>query len=107
VVGGPDAAAAMAVDREAEGAGALMVPEEDIDDDVLSKLLSASWPTPVVVEDKYGRYPWTPLGGSLGKQRFDAVASCRMTFISAIIRRFYVTLYAVPEGTVTDSSFPP
>jgi len=53
----PDAAAAMAVDREAEGAGAILGPEEDIDDDVLSNLLSASRPTPAVVDDKYGRYP--------------------------------------------------
>jgi len=36
------AAAAMAVDREAEGAGALLGPEEDIDDDFLSHLQSAS-----------------------------------------------------------------
>jgi len=36
----------MAVDREAEGAGALLGPEEDIDDDVLANLLSASWPSP-------------------------------------------------------------
>jgi len=51
-----DAAAAMAVNREAEGARALLGPEEDIDEDVLSNLLSASWPTPEVVNDKYGRY---------------------------------------------------
>ena len=36
----PDASAAMAVDREAEGAGALLGPEEDIDDEVLANLLS-------------------------------------------------------------------
>jgi len=48
----PDASAAMAVDREAEGAGALLGPEEDIDDDVLANLLSASWPTPAVVDDE-------------------------------------------------------
>ena len=35
----------MAVDREADGVGALLGPEEDIDDDVLAGLLSASWPT--------------------------------------------------------------
>ena len=52
-----DAPAAMAVDREAEGVGAFLGPEEDIDDDVLANLLSASWPTPAVVDDKYGRYP--------------------------------------------------
>jgi len=48
----PDASAAMAVDREAEGVGALLGPEEDIDDDVLAGLLSASWPTPAVVDDQ-------------------------------------------------------
>ena len=53
----------MAVDREAEGVGALLGPEEDIDDDVLAGLLSASWPTPAVVDDQYRRFPWTPLGG--------------------------------------------
>ena len=68
----PDAAAAMAVDREAEGAGAILGPEEDIDDDVLSNLLSASCRTPPVVDEKYGRHPWTPLEGSLVEQRFAA-----------------------------------
>jgi len=53
----PDASAAMAVDREAEGAGALLGLEEDIDDDVLANLLSASWPTPAVVDDQCGRFP--------------------------------------------------
>jgi len=53
----PDATVAMAVHREAEGAGAFCGPEEDIHDDVLSNLLSASWPTPAVVDDKYGRFP--------------------------------------------------
>jgi len=77
----PDASAAMAVDREAEGAGALLGPEEDIDDDVLAGLLSASWPTPAVVDDQYGRFPWTPLGGSLVEQRYDAIDSRRMTSI--------------------------
>jgi len=52
-----DASAATAVDREAEGAGALLGPEEDIDDDVLATFLSASWPTSAVVDDQYGRYP--------------------------------------------------
>jgi len=47
-----EASAAVAVDREAEGAGALLSPEENIDDDVLANLLSASWPTPAVVDDQ-------------------------------------------------------
>jgi len=59
----PEAAAAIAVDREAEGAGALVGPKEDIDDDIQSDLLSASGPSPAVFYDKYGRYFWTPLGG--------------------------------------------
>jgi len=60
-----DAPAAMAVDREAEGAGAILGPAKGIDDDVLSTLLSASWPTPVVVDDKNWRFQWTLLGGRL------------------------------------------
>jgi len=101
----PDASAAMAVDREAEGAGALLGPEEDIEDDVLASLLSTSWPTPAVVDDQYGRLPWTPLGGSLVEQRYDAFDSRRMTSIWTTIRGMYDTLYNVPEGTVTDFSF--
>jgi len=73
----PDTTAAMAVDRDAQGTGDLSHLEEDIDNDVLSNLLSASWPTPAVVDDKYGRYSWNPLGGSIVEQRFDAVDSRR------------------------------
>jgi len=80
-------------------------PEEDIDDDVLANLLSASWPTPAVVDDQYGRYPWTPLGGSIVEQRFDAIDSRRMASIWTTIRGMYDILYAVPEGTVTDFPF--
>jgi len=101
----PDASAAMAVDREAESAGALLGPEEDIDDDVLASLLSASWPTPAVVDDQYGRFPWTPVGGSLVEKRYDAVDSRRMTSIWTTIRGMYDSLYAVPEGTVTAFPF--
>jgi len=101
----PDEPAAMAVDREAGGAGALLGHEEDIDDDVLANLPSASWPTPAVVDDKYGRYPWTPLGGSIVEQSFDAVDSRRMTSIWTTIRGMCDTLHAVPEGTVTDFPF--
>jgi len=46
----PDAPAAMAVDLEAKGGGALLGPEKDTDDDVISNLLSASRPTPAVVD---------------------------------------------------------
>jgi len=94
----PDTAAAMEVDRGAEGAGALLGPEEDIDEGVLENLLSASWPTPAVVEDKYGRFPWTPLGGSIVKQRFDAVDSRRMTSIWTTIRGCMVPFPPSPRG---------
>jgi len=77
----PDAAAAMALDREAEGAGALLDPEEDIDEDVLFNLLLTSWPTPAVVDATYGRYPSTPLGGWIVEQSFDVVDSRRMKSI--------------------------
>jgi len=96
----------MAVDREAEGAGAILGPEEDIYDNVLANLLSASWPTAAVVDDQYGRYPWTPLGGSIVEQRFDAIDSRRIMAIWTTIRGMYDTLHAVPEGTVTDFPFP-
>ena len=59
----------------------------------------------MVVEDTYGRYPWTSLGGSIVEQRFAAVDSRRMTSIRTTIRGMYETLYAVPEGTVTDFPF--
>jgi len=101
----PDASAAMAVDREAEGAGALLGPEEDIDDDVLAILLSASWPTPAVVYDQYGLFSWTPLVGSIVEQRYDAIDSRRMTSIWTTIRGMYDSFCAFPEGTVTDFPF--
>jgi len=101
----PKAAAAMAVERAAKGARALLGPEKDIDDDVLSNFLSASWPTPAVVDEQYGSYPWTALGGSIVERRLDAVDSRRMTSMWTTIRRTYDSLYAVREGTVTDSPF--
>jgi len=101
----PAPPAAMAVDREAWGAGAFLGPEEHIDEDVLANILSALWPTPAVVDDKCGRYPWTPLGGSIVEQRFDAVDSRLMTAIWTTIRGTEDTLYAVPEGTVTEFPF--
>jgi len=88
----------MAVDRDAEGAGALSGPEEDIDDDVLANLLSASWPTPAVVDDRYGRYPWTPLGGSIVEQRFDPIDSRRMTAIWTTIRGCMIPFTPSPRG---------
>jgi len=77
----PDSAAATAVDRDAQGAGALLGLEDYIGDDDFSKLLSASWPTPAIVGEMYGRYLSTPLGGVLVEQRFEAVDSLRMVSI--------------------------
>ena len=82
-----------------------MSTEEDSDDNVLANLLSASWPTPAVADDTYGRYPRTPLGSSIVEQRFDAVDSRRMSAIWTPIRGLYDTLYAVLEGTVTEFPF--
>jgi len=45
------------------------------------------------------------LGGSIVERRLEAVDSRRMTSIWTTIRRMYDSLYAVPEGTVTDSPF--
>jgi len=79
----PDAPAAMAVDREAEGAGALLGPEEDINDDVLSNLLSASW----LLNSNSGRPPrsWTRgMGATLGPPwggRFSNGAFTRSTAV--------------------------
>jgi len=95
----PDAPAAMSVDRQAEGAGALLGSEEDIDDNILSNLLSASWLTPPVVDEDYGRYPWTTLGVSLVEQRFDFGDSRQMASICTTIQRMYVPLHADREGT--------
>ena len=95
----------MSVDLEAEGVGAFLGPGEDIDDDVLANLLSASRPTPAVVDDQYRRFPWTPPRGSIVQQRYDAIDSRRVTSVWTTIRGMYGTLYAVPEGTATDFSF--
>jgi len=54
----PDVAAAMAVYRQDQGAGAFLGPEESVDDDVLSSLSSASFPTHAVIDAMTGRYPW-------------------------------------------------
>ena len=94
----------MAADRQAEGPGALLGPEQYIEDNVSSNLLSASasWPTPPVVDQNYGRYRWTPLGGALVEHRSAAVDSRRMVSILTTIRGMYGPVHAVPEGTVTD-----
>jgi len=46
-----------------------------------------------------------PPGGSIVEQRFDAIDSRRMASIWTNILGMYDILYAVPEGTVTDSPF--
>jgi len=102
--GGADATAAMAVDNPPDAPGELLGAEEEIDD-TLANLLSASWPAPVVVDDRCSRYPWEPLGASLVEQRFADVDSRRMVSVWTTIRAMYGTLYAVPEGTATDFPF--
>jgi len=94
----PDATAAMEVHREAKGAGAFLGSYEDIDDDVLSNLLSASWPNPAVVDDKYVRYPWAPLEGSIVGQRFDAVDGRHLSSIWTTIRGMYDSLAPSQRG---------
>ena len=54
---------------------------------------------------QYRRYPWTPLGGSIVEQRYDAIDSRRMKSIWTTIWGMYDTLYAVPDGTVTEFPF--
>jgi len=97
-----DAAAAMPVDSRAEEAGALLVPEEEFDDDVIANLMSPSWLKTAIVYDKYGLYPWTPLWASLVKQRFSPGDSCRMVSIWTTNQGMYGPLYAVPQGTVKE-----
>jgi len=102
--GEADAAAAMAVDSRQGGSGDVLGPEEEIDV-TLANLLSASWPAPAIVDDQFRRFPWEPPGVSLVEQRYEAIDSRLMTHVWTIIRAFYGTLYAVPEGTGTDFPF--
>jgi len=102
--GEADSAAAMAVDSRQGGSGDVLGPEEEIDE-TLANLMSASWPTPAVVDDKFRRFPSEPPGLSLVEQRYAAIDSRRMTVAWTNIRAFYGHLYAVPEGTVTDFHF--
>jgi len=48
--------AAMAVDSRGGASGAVLGEEEEIDG-ALASLLSASWPTPAVVDDSFRRFP--------------------------------------------------
>jgi len=77
--------------------------EEEIDG-ALASLLSASWPTPAVVDDSFRRFPWD-LGGSLVEQRYSALEGRRMVSLWTTIRANYGPLYAVPEETATGFPF--
>jgi len=95
--------AAMAVDCRGGAPGDVLGEEEEIDG-TLASLLSASWPTPAVVDDSFRRFPWD-LGGSLVEQRYAVLEGRRMVSLWTTIRANYGPLYAVPEGTTTDFPF--
>ena len=96
-------AAAIAVASRGDAPGDVLGEEAEIDW-ALAFLFSASWPTPAVVDDTYQRFPWD-LGGSLVEQRYAALEGRRMVYLWTTIRANYGPLYAVPEGTATDSPF--
>jgi len=102
--GEANSAAAMAVDSRQSGSGDVLCPEEEIGV-TLASLLSSSWPAPAIVDDQFRRFPGEPPGLSHVEQRYAAIDSRRMTHVWTIIRAFYGTLYAVPEGTGTDFPF--
>jgi len=93
----PDTAAAIAFDSQSEGVLALLCAEEDIDEEILANLLSDSWPTPAVADDRYGLYLRTPLRESLVERQFPAVASGRNIFIWIAIRGFMILLMPLPK----------
>jgi len=93
----------MAVDSWGGAYGDVPGEEEEIDD-TLASLLSASRPTPAVVDDSFRRLPWD-LGGSLVEQRYAVLEGRRMVSLWTTIRANYGPLYAVPEGTETDFPF--
>jgi len=95
--------AAMAVDSRGGAPGDVLEEEEEIDGTVVS-LLSASWPTPAVVDDSFRRFPWD-LGGSSVEQWYAVLEGRRMVRLCTTIRANYGPLYAVPEGTGTDFPF--
>mgnify|MGYP007064157234 CR=1 FL=1 len=102
--GEADSAAAMAVDSRKGGSGDVLGLEEEIDVS-LANLRSASWPAPAVVDEKFRRFSWGPLGVSLVEQQHAAIDSRRMTAVLTGIRAMYGPLYAVPEGFATEFSF--
>jgi len=95
--------AATAVDSRGDAPGDVLGEEEEIDG-ALASLMSASWPTPAVVDDSFRRFPWDH-GGSLVEQRYAALEGRRMVSLWTTIRANYGPLYAVPEETSTDVSF--
>jgi len=95
--------AAMAVGSRG-GAFCDVLGEEEVIDGTLASLLSASWPTPAVVDDYHRRFPWD-FGGSLVEQRYAVLDGRRMVSLRTTIREDYGPLYAIPEGTATDFPF--
>jgi len=95
--------AAMAVGSRG-GAFCDVLGEEEVIDGTLASLLSASWPTPAVVDDSLRRFPWD-FGGSLVEQRYAVLDGRRMVSLRTTIRKDYGPLYAIPEGTATDFPF--
>jgi len=98
-----DGTAAMAVDSRGDAPGDVLEEKEEIYG-ALASLLSASWPTPAVVDDSFRRFPWD-LGGSLVEQRYAALEGRRMVSLWTTIRANYGPLYAVPEETAADFPF--
>jgi len=93
----------MAVDSRGGAPGDVLGEEEEIDG-TLASLLSASMPTPAVVDDSFRRFSWD-LGGSLVEQRYAVLEGRRMVRLWTTIQANYGPLYAVPEGTATDFPF--
>ena len=91
---------AMAVNSQGDAPGDVLGEEEEIDG-ALASLLSASWPTPAVMDDRYQQFSWD-LGGSLVEQRYTALEGFRMVCLWKTIQANYGSMYAVPAGTVTD-----
>jgi len=95
--------AAKAVDSRGGAPGDVLWEEKEIDG-TLASLLSASWPTPAVVDDSFRRFP-RDLGGPLVKQRYAVLEGRRMVSLWTTIRANYGPLYAVAERTATDFLF--
>jgi len=94
---------AMAVDSRGGVSGGVLGEEKEIDG-TLASLLSASLPTPAVVDDSFRRIP-RDLGGSLVEQRYAFLGGRRMVSLWTTIWVSYGPSYAVFEGTATDFPF--